>query len=372
MTTTQNHKLSNIFDRNTKTDFDQDPLNSNILIVDDDPLNVDVLEEILKENDYASVKTTTDPFEAVELFEKNDYDLILLDILMPGMDGFEVIEKFKEIAPDLSIPILVLSALSDQQTRLKALSSGARDYLIKPFNPAEVLVRIRNLLDVRLAQKQLRAHNEILDQKVRERTQELQDTRLEVIDRLGMAAEYRDNETGYHIIRMSRFCQEIGRAAGLNQHQSELLLHASPMHDIGKIGIPDAILLKPDKLDPEEWDIMKTHTIIGAKILKAKGRESELLSTAQMIAMTHHERWDGSGYPEGLSRQDIPLMGRIASIADVFDALTSKRPYKDAWPVEKALEVMKKDAGTFFDPMLIRTFIARLPTILEIRDEYGD
>ncbi len=369
MTTTQNNKLSNVFSRN-QFKFDQDPFASKILIVDDDPLNVDVLNEILRENSYTDVTTTTDPFEAVKLFKANDYDLILLDILMPGMDGFEVIEQFKEIQPDLSIPILVLSALSDQQTRLKALSSGARDYLIKPFNPAEVLVRIRNLLEVRLAQKQLRMHNDILDQKVRERTKELQDTRLEIIDRLGMAAEYRDNETGFHIIRMSRICHEIAKAAGLNTHESELILHASPMHDIGKIGIPDSILLKPDKLDPDEWEIMKTHTVIGAKILK--GQDSGLLQAAQLIATTHHEKWDGTGYPEGLSRQDIPLMGRISSIADVFDALTSKRPYKDAWPVEKALDVMKKGSGTFFDPMLIRTFIARLPAILKIKDEYED
>lgn len=367
--TTQNHKLSNVFDRD-QFKYDQDPFSSKILIVDDDPLNVDVLDEILKENSYDAVKTTTDPFEAVKLFEEVDYDLILLDILMPGMDGFEVIEKFKEIKPDLSVPILVLSALSDQQTRLKALSSGARDYLIKPFNPAEVLVRIRNLLEVRLAQKQLRMHNEILDQKVQERTQELQDTRLEIINRLGMAAEYRDNETGFHIIRMSRICYEIAKAAGLNRHESELILHASPMHDIGKIGIPDSILLKPDKLDAEEWRVMKSHTTIGEKILK--GSNSDLLNAAQLIAMTHHEKWDGTGYPNGISRQDIPLMGRITSIADVFDALTSKRPYKDAWPVEKALDVMKKDAGTFFDPMLIRTFIARLPAILKIKDEFED
>ena len=366
---TQNHKLSNIFDKKS-IQLDLDPLASKILIVDDDPLNVDVLEEILKENDYADVQTTTDPFEAVELFRENDYDLILLDILMPGMDGFEVIEKFKEIEENLSTPILVLSALSDQKTRINALSNGARDYLIKPFNPAEVLVRIRNLIEVRLAQKQLRLHNEILDQKVQERTQELQDTRLEIINRLGMAAEYRDNETGFHIIRMSRICYEIAKAAGLSRNESELILHASPMHDIGKIGIPDSILLKPDKLSPDEWTIMKTHTIMGAKILK--GHNSDLLHAAQTIATTHHEKWDGSGYPEGLSRQDIPLMGRITAIADVFDALTSKRPYKEAWPIEQAVAVIEQDSGIFFDPMLVRTFKARLPAIIEIKEKLGD
>lgn len=369
MNMVHNNRLTNVFDKKEFT-LDQNPLASKILIVDDDPLNVDVLEEILKESNYEDIRTTTDPFEAVQLFKENSYDLILLDILMPGMDGFEVIERFKEIETNLTTPILILSALSDQKTRLKALSTGARDYLIKPFNPAEVLVRIRNLLEVRLAQKQLRMHNEILDQKVRERTRELQDTRLEIINRLGMAAEYRDNETGFHIIRMSRICFEIAKAAGLNRYESELILHASPMHDIGKIGIPDSILLKPDKLNDEEWETMKTHTIIGAKILK--GPDSELLHAAQTIALTHHERWDGTGYPEGLSRQEIPLMGRITSIADVFDALTSKRPYKEAWPIERALSVIEKQSGTFFDPMLIRTFKSRLPTILEIKDEYGD
>ena len=369
MNMTQTHKLTNVFDKKA-LQLDLDPLASKILIVDDDPLNVDVLEEILKENDYADIKTTTDPFEAVELYKEHDYDLILLDILMPGMDGFEVIEKFKEIEPSLTTPILILSALSDQKTRISALSNGARDYLIKPFNPAEVLVRIRNLLEVRLAQKQLRLHNEILDQKVRERTEELQDTRLEIINRLGMAAEYRDNETGFHIIRMSRISYEIAKAAGLNRYESELILHASPMHDIGKIGIPDSILLKPDKLSAEEWTIMKTHTNMGAKILK--GHNSDLLHAAQTIATTHHEKWDGTGYPEGLSRQDIPLMGRITSIADVFDALTSKRPYKEAWPIERAVDVIEQDSGTFFDPMLVRTFKARLPAIIDIKEKFGD
>jgi len=352
------------------TESELDPYASKILIIDDDQINVDVLEEIMLEAGYTAITTTTDPEQAIELYKTNTFDLILLDILMPVLDGFAVIEAFKKAKKEFDTPILVLSALSDQETRLRALSNGARDYLSKPFNPAEVLVRIRNLLEVKLAQIQLRMHNEILDKEVQKRTKEIRETRLEIINRLGTAAEYRDNETGLHIIRMSQYSHEIAKAAGLKSYDSELIFNASPMHDIGKIGIPDTILLKAGKLTEDEWEIMKTHTTIGAKILK--GHDSDLLQAALSIAMTHHEKWDGTGYPLGLSRQDIPLHGRIVAIADVFDALTSVRPYKEAWPVSKAVEVMERDTGTHFDPMLIKTFKACLPKILDIKNKYGD
>ena len=363
-------RLSQMFDTGHSTITQQELFECSILVVDDDPLNVDVLEEILKGNGYQDVVTTIDPYEAVELFKQREFDLILLDILMPGMDGFAVMEEFKKNQKGQELSVLILSALSDQKTRLRALSSGARDYLIKPFNADEVLVRIRNLLEVRLSQKQLRMHNELLDQKVRERTKELQDTRLEIINRLGIAAEYRDEETGLHIVRMSRYSHEVAKAAGLNKRGADLILHASPMHDIGKIGIPDNILLKPGKLTEDEWTTMKTHTLIGARILE--GHESDLIGAATTIAMTHHEKWNGQGYPNGLSRQDIPLMGRIVALADAFDALTSVRPYKEAWTVEKTMSVMEGDAGTHFDPMLFKTFKACLPAILKIKDQYKD
>lgn len=350
--------------------FEQNPLESKILIVDDDQTNVDVLEEILSEYGYQNITSTINPLTAIELYKEEEYDIILLDILMPELDGFEVMEQFAKIKDISAVPILVLSALTDKDTRLRALSSGARDYLSKPFNPEEVLVRIRNMLEVGIAQKQLRTHNEVLDEKVREKTRELRETRLEIIQRLGIAAEYRDNETGLHIVRMSQISFEIGKRAGLSSYESELLLNASPMHDVGKIGIPDKILLKTGSLNDDEWDIMKQHTTIGAKILT--GHQSDLLQAAKTIAITHHERWDGSGYPEGLSRQDIPLLGRIVAIADVFDALTSKRPYKDAWPTERAIMVMEEDSGTHFDPMLLRTFKSCINKVIDIKNKYED
>lgn len=350
--------------------LEKDYHESKVLVVDDDPLNVDVLEEILTGEGYRNVLTTTNPKEAIGLFEYNDIDLVLLDILMPEIDGFAVMTRFKELKKDTKIPILVLSALSDHHTRVKALSLGARDFLTKPFNSDEVLVRIRNLLEVKLAQEQLLQHNSILDRKVRERTKELKDTQLEIVNRLGMAAEYRDNETGLHIIRMSQFAYEIAKASGQQGVDAELILNAAPMHDIGKIGIPDSILLKPGKLSPEEWEIMKTHTTIGAKILK--GHPSELLQTAVSIALTHHERWDGNGYPNGLSGTDIPIAGRITAIADVFDALTSVRPYKKSWSIDKALFAIEKNTEKQFDPELVQAFKSCLPTILEIKKQYVD
>jgi putative two-component system response regulator len=210
----------------------------------------------------------------------------------------------------------------------------------------------------------------ILEQKVRERTRELEETRMEIIRRLGRAAEYRDNETGLHIIRMSKFSQILGQATGMSDQDSGMLLNASPMHDIGKIGIPDSILLKPGKLDADEWEIMKTHSSIGAKILS--GHPSELMQMAREIALTHHEKWDGSGYPGGLSGEEIPLSGRIVALADVFDALTSERPYKKAWAVDDAVSFIKENSGKHFDPTLVELFIDRLDEIIEVRDKYAE
>ncbi len=353
-----------------RLDLNKDYHDSKVLVVDDDPLNVDVLKEILVGEGYGNVVTTTQPKEAIAFYEASEFDLVLLDILMPEIDGFGVMSRFNSIPKNSSIPVLVLSALSDHNTRLKALSLGARDFLTKPFNTDEVLVRIRNLLEVKLAQEQLLQHNAILDQKIQERTKELRETQLEIVNRLGRAAEYRDNETGLHIIRMSQFSYEIAKASGFSEIEAELILNSAPMHDIGKIGIPDSILLKPGKLNEEEWKIMKSHTTIGAKILK--GHPSELLQTAVSIALTHHERWDGNGYPNGLSGNDIPIAGRIISIADVFDALTSVRPYKKSWSVEKAVRAIEKNSEKQFDPHLVESFHSCLPNILEIKKRYLD
>lgn len=301
---------------------------------------------------------------------KASFDLILLDICMPELDGFEVMELLKKDAGGDYLPILVLTALADNQTRIRALQSGAKDFVTKPFNRHEILNRVRNILEVRQLHNQLLEQNAGLERQVRERTAELSETRLEIIQRLGYAAEHRDNETGLHIIRMSHFSALLARTAGLSGQEEEMILNASPMHDIGKLAIPDRILLKPGKLDREEWEIMKTHAKKGAEILE--GHPSGLLKAAREIALCHHEKWDGSGYPNGLKEEEISIEVRIVAIADVFDALTSKRPYKESWPVEKAFAEIETCAGRHFDPKLAETFLTVKPEIQAIMERYAE
>lgn len=341
-----------------------------ILIVDDQAPNVVLLEKILQADGYDQVTATTDSRQVAELYARHHFDLVLLDLNMPYLTGFEVMQQLNELEPDNYVPILVLTALPDMKTRLRALESGARDFLTKPFDRLEVLSRIRNMLEVRMMHNQIRDQNRMLEEKVQERTRELADTRFEIIRRLGRAAEYRDNETGLHIVRMSKYSQLLGRAAGMSQTQSELLLNASPMHDIGKIGIPDSILLKPGKLDMDEWEVMKTHPVIGAEILS--GHQSELMGMASQIALAHHEKWDGSGYPHGLQGEEIPLEARVVAVCDVFDALTTARPYKKAWPVEEAIAYIHDNSGKHFDPELVNLCPAILPEILLIRARYAE
>ena len=341
-----------------------------ILAVDDEPTNLLLLEKILRMAKYHNITCVSSGEQALHLYREAPFDAVLLDLNMPGMNGFDVMAELQRIEGKSYAPILVLTAQSDSPTKLQALKSGAKDFLGKPFDRSEVLTRIHNIIEVRLLHNQLQDQNRLLDQKVRERTHELEQTRLDIIRRLGRAAEYRDNETGLHIIRMSRFSQLIGLAAGVGEMEAELLLNASPMHDIGKIGIPDHILLKPGKFEPHEWEIMKTHATIGADLLA--GEQFELMRHAAEIALTHHEKWDGSGYPRGLKAEDIPLAGRIVAIADVFDALTSSRPYKRAWPLEEALAYMREQSGKHFEPKLIDIFFATLPKILEVRDAYAE
>lgn len=343
---------------------------ASILVVDDEPVNVRLLERILAAEGYSAIVSTNDPREVAQLYDEHRNDLILLDINMPHMDGFEVIELLRARHGQALAPILMLTAQTAQEFRVKALQSGARDYVTKPFDRHELAMRVRNLLEMRVAHKTLLDHNTLLEERILERTRQLHHTRLEVVRRLGRAAEYRDNETGMHILRMSKISALLGRGIGLDDHQCELLLHASPMHDIGKIGIPDHILLKPGKLDPDEWEIMKSHAQIGADILA--GDDSEMMIMARDIALTHHEKWDGSGYPSGFSGEQIPLAGRIVAVADVFDALTSVRPYKHAWPVEEAVEFLRRESGRHFQPLLIDCFMENLAEILAIKEAYAE
>lgn len=344
---------------------------SRILIIDDEEANVILIEKILSLDGYTNFNSTTDSTEAFSLYKQHKPHLILLDLNMPVFDGFDVMHQLTAIEDIDNFPaILVLTAQTDRETRIRALDNGAKDYVHKPFDRVELLSRIKNQLEVKRLYETIQEQNNYLEEKVAERTEELQNTRLEVIHRLGLAAEYRDNETGLHIIRMSKISAELARAVGLPESECELILNSSPMHDIGKLGIPDSVLLKPSKLDTEEWEIMKTHALIGADILS--GGNSDLLDQASLIAITHHEKWDGSGYPNGLKGKDIPLVGRIVSLADVFDALTSERPYKKAWSIQKAIDYIKDMSGKQFDPELVEIFISIMPKVQEISNRYRE
>ena len=345
-------------------------LDANILIVDDHAANVALLSKILKQAGYQNVFSTTDSEQALALYQDHNIDLLLLDIRMPRLDGFEVMLQLQSLVNHDYLPIIVLTAELTKETRSKALSRGAKDFLTKPFDYEEVLLRIRNILEVRILHNQIRQQNENLEDAVKKRTQELEDSRLEIIQRLGVAAEYKDNETGNHVLRMSKFSQLLAKAAGLSDEFADIILYTAPMHDIGKIGIPDRVLLKPGKLDAEEWEIMQSHVTIGGEILS--GSDSKLMVTARNIALSHHEKWDGSGYPNGTSGEDIPIEGRICAICDVFDALTSERPYKEAWPIEKAMNLIREESGRHFDPTLTILFENILDDILYYRNQHID
>ena len=341
-----------------------------ILIIDDNEFNVQLLEAVINEAGYTSVLSITDSRKAEDLYRAYQPDLVLLDISMPHLDGYQVMEQFKKIEQGPYLPVLILTALQDDETRLKALEDGAQDFLTKPFNRLETLTRIKNMLTVRLLHRQVKKQNVELEMKVKERTKELQETRLEIIRRLGRAAEYKDNETGLHIIRMSKMCARLGELAGLSATEVELVLDTSPMHDIGKIAIPDAILLKPGQLDAKEWAKMTTHPQIGYTLLE--GHDSNLMLAAREIALSHHEKWNGKGYPQGLKGRTIPFNGRLAGLADVFDALTSKRPYKDPYPVSKAVEIIKSEREEHFDPELTDLFLQNIDDFVAIKEAFPE
>ena len=352
----------------THSSADDDLKSAVILLVDDLVPNLRLLEKALQEDGYVRLIATSDARQAFLLAQEANADLVLLDLNMPYLNGHEVMAQLATLPTPPAV--LVLTAQADQDNRLRAIKAGARDYLTKPFDILELLARVQNVIGAHLHQKEIQQHAELLEQRVRERTRELADTRLDIIRRLGRAAEWRDNETGLHIIRMSKFSQIIGLRAGLSETAADMLLNASPMHDIGKIGIPDRILLKPGKLDAEEWPVMQTHAAIGADLLD--GNPTPLFVMARDIALTHHEKWDGSGYPRGLAGEAIPLVGRIVAIADVFDALTSERPYKKPWPIKDALAFMHEQSGKHFDPVLVEHFLAAIDEIAPICECYSD
>ncbi|HEV8131103.1 MAG TPA: HD domain-containing phosphohydrolase [Acidobacteriota bacterium] len=327
-----------------------------ILIIDDQSDTVDFLRELLRKFGYRNLQSTTDPSQALKLYSEFRPDLVLLDLHMPLLDGLSVMKKLRSQDPANSyLPILVLTADHGSEAKQSALSMGAKDFVSKPFDTTEILLRIRNLLETRALHLQLQNQNQILEEKVHQRTADLEQARLEILERLALAAEYRDDSTGQHTTRVSQTSVRVAKSLGLSAEKIDLIRKAAPLHDIGKIGIPDSILLKPGRLTPAEFERMKTHTTIGGKILS--GSRSPLLKIAREIALYHHERWDGGGYAR-IAGEDIPLEGRIVAIADSFDALTHERPYKSAWPAVRATEEIERQSGAQFDPLVVAAFLA--------------
>ncbi len=333
-----------------------------ILIIDDTTDNLFLAASILK--DIYAVRVANSGHRGLQLANTTPLpDLILLDIMMPLMDGYEVCRQLKANPTTREIPVVFLTAISDGDNEYKWFELGAVDYITKPIHPSVLQARVRTQLTL--------YHNRrILEQQVAERTSDLEQSRRQVIIRLGRAAEFKDNETGNHVIRMSQYVRLIAQAKGMDERFIELLCSASPMHDIGKIGIPDSILRKPGKLEPDELKIMREHPVIGAEIIGH--HKDELLQMAHIVAIAHHEKWDGSGYPYHIKGEEIPLAARIVAIADVFDALTSVRPYKAAWPVERAVRTILDDAGKHFDPNWMKPFQDALPEMLLIQEKYSD
>ncbi len=341
-----------------------------ILVVDDERTSLILMDRLLRASGYCNIVLIQDPRGVMSACREAPTDLILLDIQMPCLTGFEIIEQFAALRDPLTPPILVLTAQLGRGEMLRALEAGAQDVIRKPFDQAEVAARVSNMLNVQLAHRMLHDQKDALERLVHERTRQIRDTRLQVVQRLGRAAEYRDNETGRHILRISHVSALLARALGWDENQCEVMLHASPMHDVGKLGVPDSVLLKPGSLTPDEWRLMRAHTLIGGDILG--GDDSELLLMAREIALNHHEKWDGSGYPRGLAGEAIPATGRIVALADVFDALTSVRPYKKAWEVDAALQWIHENVGKHFDPSFSAAFFQLVPEILAIKQRFSD
>jgi putative two-component system response regulator len=337
---------------------DQLLLPSRILVVDDQEANALLLQAVLERAGYRAVEILTDPLAVVRRCRENPPDLLLLDWHMPGRNGPEILEDIASLTDEPNwMPVLVLTADSAPDTKRRALSLGARDFLTKPIDVPEVLLRVRNLLQTRFLRIELQLHNELLHERVQQRTSELEDAKLEMLDRLALAAEYRDDATGQHADRIGRTSELLALELGLEPAEATLIGHAARLHDIGKIGIADELLLKPGAYSAHDFDAMKLHSTIGARILS--GSNNELLMMAERIALTHHERWDGQGYPNGRAGEEIPLPGRIVTVADVFDALTHRRPYKEPWPIAEATREILDASGSKFDPHVVEAF-ARL------------
>lgn len=341
-----------------------------IVIVDDAPIMIALLRKLVGQMEGCEPVPFTDPGEGLAWCEAHDPDLVIVDYLMPGIDGIEFARRFREMPGKRDTPLLMVTAEGDREIRHRALSLGINDFLNKPFDQLELQARARNMLALRQSQKKLANRALLLVDEVAKATVEITAREHETLLCLGRAAEHRDPETHEHIIRMSNYSRLIAQQLGLSHDACELMLRASPLHDIGKIGTPDHILLKPGRLTVEEFEIMKQHTVIGQRILSTSS--SPILKAGAEIAIAHHEKWDGSGYPFGLKGKAIPLAGRIVAVADVFDALTSERPYKKAWDLDRATSLIRESSGGHFDPMCVEAFFDAWDEVLKIREHFRD
>ncbi|VAX39380.1 Response regulator [hydrothermal vent metagenome] len=363
-----------------------------IAIVDDEPINIKVAQKYLEMDGYKNFVTTTEPQNALSIFRKSPPDMILLDIMMPEISGIDLLRTMRDDETLSHIPVVILTASGSAELKKEALDLGANDFLAKPIDPNELLPRVRNVLALKKYQDQLSEYANNLENIVLQRTEDLNLSRLELVQCLGRAAEFRDNETGQHVIRVGRYVNLIAQELGFSKAECELHEMAAYLHDLGKIGVSDAILLKPGRLDDKEYEEIRRHAKFGKQILEPAskkeadslfshseigskilgGTTSPLLLLAGRIALTHHEKWDGTGYPMGLSGESIPIEGRITAVADVYDALSSKRPYKDAFPLEKCLAILREERGIHFDPQVLDAFLNRIEDVLEIQMEYSD
>ena len=359
-----------------------------ILMVDDEMINLDLLTNYLKAGGYHDLATTTDSTQVLQLVRTRRPDLVLLDLMMPGMDGFNILEQIRSDEELKDIPVIILTASHHREAKLLALELGVDEFLAKPVDPSELLLRLRNTLTAKAARDQLSNYSARLEQEVQQRTSQLEAARLEAMYCLARAAEFRDDDTGHHVVRVGRYVAIIATALGFDAERVDLLEQAAQLHDVGKIGIPDSILLKPGKLAESEFDLMKQHCSFGKHIIlpltdneldgSSRGVHagslvgSPIMETAAVIAETHHERWDGTGYPCGFKGEQIPIEGRITAVADVYDALSSPRPYKPAYSEEQCLSILEEGRGSHFDPQVLDAFLANMEEVRAIQREFAD
>ncbi|MDA7492785.1 response regulator [bacterium] len=378
--------------RSPTNDANSTPRDACVMIIDDESINIEIVKAYLEEEGFENLVATTEASKAMDMLRKHKPDIVLLDIKMPEISGLELLRMMRRDREMMMIPAIVLTAANDPQVKLQALRLGASDFLAKPVDPSELTLRLENVLAVKAYQDHLADYSEKLEQQVRIRTEELVHSRQEAIHCLARAGEFRDDDTGRHVTRVGRYAAMIAAELGFPQAAIDLIEQAAQLHDVGKIGIPDAILHKPGKLDPQEFEIIQEHCNIGRRIINPLSHEesirlkthtsvglqimgstnSPVLRLAAVIAATHHEKWDGSGYPKGLAGNAIPIEGRIVAVADVFDALSSARPYKEAFPIDRCLKILIDSRGKHFDPRVLDAFLRRKEEAIRVREDYVD